>query len=78
MQNMNIMHIISNDKPNAELVEMNMNQQAEWMSWWLSNSVFNVCSALNARIVDSPLNVAAKCVKTGDFAVKIIYLSMSK
>lgn len=70
MQNMKTKHIISKLKPKAELVARNIYQQAECVSWWLSNSFWRIFSALYARTVDSPLIVAAKWVNTGDFAKK--------
>lgn len=61
-------HKISSAKPNAQLAEMNENQQAVCVSWWLSNSSISICSALKARIVDNPSSETFKWVYTGDLA----------
>lgn len=65
--------MISNDTPNPDEVPINMNQQAVFKSWWLSNSSCNIASALNARIVESPPSVADMWVNTGLFAEKKMF-----
>lgn len=66
---MSVKTMMSSDNPNAELDMMNMNQHEVCMSWWWSNSFLRISSALFARMVDKPFNVATKWVKTGDLAV---------
>lgn len=70
MDAVNIRHKISKLRPNTALVDTAIYQQAECMSWWLSNSFVNISSTLYARTVDKPLKVADKWVNAGDFAVK--------
>lgn len=70
MQAKKIEHKISKAKQKVAFVAMNIYQQAECVFWWLSNSFRKTPSALSARIVDKPVNVAPKCVKTGDLAIK--------
>lgn len=60
--------MMSSTNPSAVVDVMNMNQQAVCVSWCESNSCWRMASALNDRMVGRPFSVAARCVKTGDFA----------
>lgn len=51
---MKVMHIRSRKNPKALLAAINNHQLELWWSWQLSNSLINIFSALNARIVDNP------------------------
>lgn len=64
-------HRKSKHKPNAELVDIKINQQDEWRSWWLSNSSVMTLCAFRALIVGNPCIVAARWVKIGERAVEI-------
>lgn len=72
---MKMKQIQSRDKPNIEPVDIVIYQQAEWVSWWLSNSALKVVSAPWARTVCKPFKVDARCVNTGDFAGKMNWVS---
>lgn len=41
------------------------------LTWWISNSLVNICSASKALIVVKPCKVAFKCVNTGLRAIFI-------